>query len=808
MNDSLRNNRKKADTSSQNISAQELDQLILTLSQSPASRYWCDAVKCTSKMVNETPLQTRLSLKNIVLLEKMQGNLKYVEAGFEIEDEINELRNINKKDEKWSNYVLQVYDKVTDNNRQYVEKISLLDDYREQALKIIRTPEIEEYRSCLEKIEGYSCSNGIRSTKGDSDYAFNIPDEVISKYRELDENRELLTYDMNEYIENFDSRFACANESIILYEQRIAMERSKKEEYEKNKPIIDKYKKIIEQFEANNTSDRSFLDLIIESEDELRSLDFELSEHIHNFHSKWKEIICLAEKEIEALDKEEEIEAIVEKYEDPLYEIEMGHKDISIIENILNLNKSVSSEHFKLSDYISDFESRWSKACAIAKEEKDRIEKERQRNERLLDDIRYQNKVDKSKKYVNFFSKLDSGALIKDCIEEFNTLDKELKSCEFDMEIFIPGFKSRWYGLKSEVDREITKQQAKQERKEKIKKALPFVAIAIGILIIIGGLITLFVLVEGSIHWALAILICVANALLWITLEKKASYPLYCLEWDDFPTYRPFYVVMLLLQAGGAIPLFIIPGTTRVYAIGLSLAVLVSATINFIFREVMRRDNGVNLLFMTIGGIILSLSIGFMIGGMAGRITLASGIALFLILGALLTFGTHVYNGVAIFLPLNIAGAVAVVAFSSISYLVGWDFGLCAIILGVGVTASSIICWIANVDEAEWYFILAILPAILFGLCAGTASVATLLSEDTNNMDTETVSFYDESAQEIISFDEKFTVVEKDYFESNLKRDFDKTYSNIVSLDEEMTISATKEIALSSPKDSVNLDMS
>ncbi|MBQ7760935.1 MAG: leucine-rich repeat protein [Clostridia bacterium] len=436
----------------------ELDQMIFTLSQSSVSQNWCDEVEKAKKLVDSSTTEIRTALKNLPLLDKMQKSLKFVREGLKLSDRIKSLKENKQRDTAWATLVVEILDDVTDNNKEYVEDLELVQGYLKEALRIIRLPQIEEFDSFLKLVEG-----GVLSK------------EDINQYQRLSKKIKALSYDMEEYIDSFSTRWDMADSLVKSEKKRHAeLERKQREEeekrrlYEERKPIIEEYEEILVSIEAGKKN-QAIIDNFSNLNFSVETQGFSLSEYIDNFDSRWSKAykIVLAEKErlaeIERKQREEEEkrrieqerQSVAKEFKDILIEVEAGQINQRTINRFIQYNSTVYSYDY-LHNYISNFNTRWSNAHNNVLREQQRLadleRKQREEEERRILRER-QPKIDM---YKSCLDKVESeiGHLDEATMTRFETLDKESKYLGFSMWNYIYDFDSRWKKARAIVKEE------------------------------------------------------------------------------------------------------------------------------------------------------------------------------------------------------------------------------------------------------------------------------------------------------------------------------------------------------------------
>ena len=171
--------------------------------------------------------------------------------------------------------------------------------------------------------------------------------------------------------------------------------RAAKEKAEK--PKVRPYESFINKFNSSSLSatdvklsdgDVPLANALIDDFDSLDSkivgLGFQLSEYINDFDSKWSRIgakigklrsaVGVIEDRIERVAKDKENRATSQRFEMCLDEVESGNYD-SAFDSFVKLDKEIPKLDFILGDYIADFNSRWNSARKTLKDEKARRDK-------------------------------------------------------------------------------------------------------------------------------------------------------------------------------------------------------------------------------------------------------------------------------------------------------------------------------------------------------------------------------------------------------------------------------------------------
>lgn len=436
----------------------ELDQAILKLLEDSISYDWCSQVELVAKRIDDTSNDIRAELKSLSSLEKMKSSLKQVRQGLDISDKINELKKKTERDTSWATLVVEILNEVNDDNRKYVKDLELVQGYLKEALRIIRSPQIEKFNSFLKLVEG-----GVLSK------------EDIKQYKELSKQKKALSYDMGEYIDGFNTIWDKA-ESLVNSEikRHAELERKQKEEEEKRRlykqrqPIIDKYEKILVSIEAGKKS-QAIIDEFHNLNFYSATQGFSLGEYIDMFDSRWSRAYSIIEKEkrrlaeLERKQREEEEkrridrerQSVAKEFEDILLEVETGYISSAMIDRFNRYNSTIYSFDY-LENYINSFNTRWSKAHnAVLKEQqrladieiKRRIEEEN----RVL-----RERQPKINMYKSCLERVESelGRLSEEAMTRFETLDKESKYLGFSMWNYIYDFDSRWKKARAIVKEE------------------------------------------------------------------------------------------------------------------------------------------------------------------------------------------------------------------------------------------------------------------------------------------------------------------------------------------------------------------
>lgn len=182
------------------------------------------------------------------------------------------------------------------------------------------TVEIEKFKKILEEVEGARVTYGIRDTKDSSSEKYVISDTVASDFETLDKIINDLTFSIEDYIDNFKTRWVDARlrvqnrtEEKTLDEKLSTLERVVDETQGKQEELAQKYKDFLDKMDGGVS--------VLTCLEEFESLDSSLEsinmdEYIKDFSSRWSQIKefmrkSLVEKEIKRQKRKETIELVI-----------------------------------------------------------------------------------------------------------------------------------------------------------------------------------------------------------------------------------------------------------------------------------------------------------------------------------------------------------------------------------------------------------------------------------------------------------------------------------------------------------------
>ena len=178
------------------------------------------------------------------------------------------------------------------------------------------TVEIEKFKKILEEVEGARVTYGIRDTKDSSREKYVISDTVASDFETLDKIINDLTFSIEDYIDNFKTRWVDARlrvqnrtEEKTLDEKLSTFEREVDETQGKQEELAQKYKDFLDKMDGG-VSVLTCLEEFESLDSSLKSIN--MDEYIKDFFSRWsqlKEFIrkSLVEKEIKRQKRKETI---------------------------------------------------------------------------------------------------------------------------------------------------------------------------------------------------------------------------------------------------------------------------------------------------------------------------------------------------------------------------------------------------------------------------------------------------------------------------------------------------------------------
>lgn len=252
--------------------------------------------------------------------------------------------------------------------------------------------------------------------------------------------------------------------------------------------------------------------------------------------------------------------------------------------------------------------------------------------------------------------------------------------------------------------------QSAEARKRKIKI---LIMVAVAVLAVVAYVVCLIFLRQAR-HWLIAATIGLAYALLWNLLRYKTKFD-----------YVPLYLFTNICLGIACIPLFCVSNTTRAYAFGFSLAILLSAIglllqcwqnvsvetkqSRYSYRservkvytfQYNGREYFITFYSTLAGGILFAISLGLLFSGMARALVIGCAIAV--IYTVMSFFATILYydNDMStVFIVINVVLGLTGLAFLIASYYLT----VLAICLFAAVVLSSVAIAIAR-SEGKWHW--------------------------------------------------------------------------------------------------------
>ena len=201
-NAALQSKKAKELANQQEIS--EIISAIDELNSSDVSSYWCEEVEKLAERVKKLTASQKSKCKNLTYLDEMLSKAKLFKEAQELDEKIKELRKVARKGEAWAKKFEAFEEAFSTDALPYMKEAKSIDSLRKEYEKIQNAPIIKKYNAILIDLEN-----------GDSS------EDVVKKFKELRKGLADIEINLEDYINDFSSRFKSAGLIVGKLEKEI-----------------------------------------------------------------------------------------------------------------------------------------------------------------------------------------------------------------------------------------------------------------------------------------------------------------------------------------------------------------------------------------------------------------------------------------------------------------------------------------------------------------------------------------------------------------------------------------------------------